>query len=46
MMQQADEAGTEAQWNDRIALGLLDGRLLAEAIELDHTPNWPSFPAT
>jgi hypothetical protein len=30
----------------RIALGLLDSRLLAEAIELDRTPNWPSFPAT
>jgi len=30
----------------RIALGLLDGRLLAEAIELDHTQKWPSFPTT
>jgi hypothetical protein len=29
-----------------IGLGLLDGRLLAEAIELDRTPNWPSLPAT
>ena len=29
----------------RIALGLPDSRLLAEAIELDHPPNWPSFPA-
>jgi hypothetical protein len=30
----------------RIALGLLDGRLVTEASELDHTQKWPSFPRT
>jgi hypothetical protein len=40
MMQHADEARTAPKLNGmahHIALGGLDGRLVAEAIELDHT---------